>query len=336
MNVNKSRAYLLAGGTLVLGLMVGPAAFTDANAARLYVTSGAGSGCTLPRAIENANDNATTNPECPPKGGYLESGPDKIFVQISTLVNLKDDMQTITGHLIIQGEHDTEPTVRITGASNTGGTQRLFWVEPGVEVEFRDISLINATASGGSNPDDQGGCVYNDGGIVTLVDNEVRNCQSTGDGGAVYNAGGEVTFHRTVVRHNVAGGSGGAVANRNGVVEFKIDSECRNNRADGEGGGGCIDNQGAEGYAHIRSTLCAFNDTTGSGGCLNNLTPATARIASPESTVITGNEALDGGGIYTDDATLVEIKGNAGFINGNTPDNCEVDIVPTNTKSICD
>ncbi len=50
----------------------------------------------------------------------------------------------------------------------------------------------------------------------------------------------------------------------------------------------------------------------------------------PGSTAIIDNIVFggEGGGVFTDDADAVEIKGDGTFINGNIPDDCEADIIP--------
>jgi hypothetical protein len=332
MRSYKSCSYLLCSGALSVGLMVGPAAINHANAAQIIVSGG----CTLPKAIANTNANSTVFSACKPEKGakaYRVNGFDRIFIEKEAL-QLVDDMQTITGDLVIEGRPSNNPTTTINGS---GGAQRLFWVNPGVRVEFRVLTLQNGYANGGNG---RGGCIYNDGGHVTLLDSVVRKCQSDGDGGAIYNKDGELDIQRTVLKNNTAGDDGGAIANREGgIVNIRMNSECFDNEADvgsSDANGGCVDSRNTDSYVHIRQTVCRANEAGGDGGCLYSQSPAVARLSYPGGTEVIGNEAIGiGGGVGTDDAATVEITGDGSFINANTPDNCNVAIIAT-SGAVCD
>ena len=310
--------------------LVGPA-----NAAKIIVTGD----CTLEMAIANANANETIYPDCTPEVpavGYNVKGFDRIFIEKNWL-KLKTE-QTITGDLLIRGL----PTSKDKTKDNTttiqgGGSERLFYVEPGVRVDLRNLTLRLGVAH---DENFRGGCLYNNGGDVILRDSIVEKCEADGDGGAIYNtATGDLTIERTIIKQNDSGDDGGAIANREGgTVQLKGNSECFRNTADAASdtaNGGCLDSRDENSYVHIRNALCFKNEAGGNGGCLYTGSLATARISFPATTVIEDNSAvINGGGVGTDDATSVTITGNGSYIANNTPNNCDPSVT-TKSGAIC-
>ena len=306
--------------------LVGPA-----NAAKITVTGD----CSLEEAIANANANATINQDCTPEVpavGYNVKGFDRIFIEKNWL-KLKTE-QTITGDLLIRGLPPTDDTTIIRGI----GGERLFYVEPGVRVDLRNLKLRGGVAHDKSF---RGGCLYNNGGDVVIRDSVVDKCEADGDGGAIYNtATGDLTIERTILKNNKSGDDGGAIANRDGgTVQLKGSSECFRNTADAASGtanGGCLDSRDENSYVHIRNALCFENEAGGNGGCLYTGSLATARISFPATTVIEDNSAVNdnGGGVGTDDATSVTITGNGAYIANNTPNNCDPSVT-TKSGAIC-
>ena len=313
--------------------LVGPA-----NAAKITVTGD----CSLEEAIANANANATIYPDCTPEVpavGYNVKGFDRIFIERNA-VRL-DTEQTITGDLLIRGLPTREDTSTDDTTTIKGGltdTERLFYVEPGVRVDLRHLTLRGGVAHDKSF---RGGCLYNNGGDVVIRDSVVKRCEADGDGGAIYNtATGDLTIERTIIKQNDSGDDGGAIANREGgTVQLKGSSECFRNTADAASdtaNGGCLDSRDENSYVHIRNALCFENEAGGNGGCLYTGSLATARISFPATTVIEDNSAYtdNGGGVGTDDATSVTITGNGSYIANNTPNNCDPSVT-TKSGAIC-
>lgn len=228
-------------------------------------------------------------------------------------------------------------TVQGAGADITiidgGGIDRVVHIHGPVTVE-----LSGVTVEGGSASD--GGGIFNQGGSLTLTDSEVCRNTAVNAGGGIFNLDGSLAITTSTVCDNASttttdDGLGGGVsshaisADTNVVVE---DSAVIGNRVSGRGGGG-INNASATGRtASLLVTGSVISDnvatgadhTQGLGGGIRNGFFRQTREASALATVIgstiSGNTAVDGGGIssaidFVDVA--LELTVDASTISGN-------------------
>jgi len=141
------------------------------------------------------------------QGGWVGMG----FNGTLTLTNTV----TITNNVILDGSG-------VAATIGGGNAVRLFYVVSGASLTISNLTLANGnclvtTGPAGSTAD--GGGIYNDGGMVTLVDCTLANnaAQSAivgglGRGGAIFNNGGTLSLYQSLFTGNsaVGGGNGGS------------------------------------------------------------------------------------------------------------------------------
>jgi hypothetical protein len=160
---------------------------------------------------------------------------------------------------------------------------RLFVVKPGVRLTLQKVLLFagrqtETNRNDGGIPDTAGAAIYNDGGIVTLIDGRVqansvlgvtglaaedgtgRDGEPGGDaaGGAIYNNGGQLIISNTVFSLNsVTGGIGG----KGGSSRSGFGGEAGRGGDGGSGAGAAIFSRG--GQVSVYSSTFSTNSATG-------------------------------------------------------------------------
>jgi len=159
------------------------------------------------------------------------------------------------------------------------------------------LTLNSLTLSGGRTAEN-GGAIYNDGGILTIISSTLSGNTATyhggwvgyydGVGGAIYNNGGTVNITSSTLSGNTGERWSGGIRNNGGQVTV-MNSTISNNNAGGVGGG--IDN--SSGTVTVTNSTLSGNTANLGGGIANN---GTLNVAS---STISGNTAnVFGGGIY--------------------------------------
>ena len=128
---------------------------------------------------------------------------------------------------------------------------QLFHVNPGIHLTLRNLTVANGRVAGSDGTtggnwqngtpggDAYGGCLYNDGGVVSLIGTTLSNCVASGGiggagglgadggsggrgcGGAIYNNNGSLTVSdSTVVGCSALGGTGGIGGNGNSGYSY--------------------------------------------------------------------------------------------------------------------
>jgi VCBS repeat-containing protein len=221
--------------------------------------------CTLRKAINNANDNLATYPQC--QAG--DPGNDTIVFNVPG---------TITFSLAGSGEDggetgDLDITDSITIIGNPGGTtidaadlDRIFDINPsgaaGIVVILRNIHITNGTGPGGA------GAIQLRGATLILENCTISNSVATvNDAGAIYmwdNATMNMT--NTTVTGNFAAIHAGAILVESGVANITNSTITGNNTGPGfQNLTGGIRNTG---IVNLRNTIVAGNNP---GGSLPNL-----------------------------------------------------------------
>lgn len=243
--------------------------------------------CSLRMAIDNANNNATTHPECQPVGAF---GADTILFDPAAFPPNTLTASTVSGQLILT---DTSTTTISGGgvvALDGGGKKRIFFVRGAAYLE--SLTIRNAyTTYGGAG-------IYVKGGTVT-----VDHCSLSGNisqnsaGGAIDNAG-QLTVTNSTLSGNLAPNTstvGGAIVNF-GTLTI-LNSSLTGNSAGRAGGG--IYTFSSVGGTTITNSLISGNTAHDGGGIFyQDLGSASSSgLVISASTLIDNHASEYGGGI---------------------------------------
>jgi CSLREA domain-containing protein len=291
--------------------------------------------CTLREAIDNANDDAATHPDCVPG-----SGADTIAFSVSGTITLNGNHLPIVypgSTIVIQGA--SAITIDAAGQSNHflvfGGNLTLNGLtlqngavidEPGGAITSNgEVTISDSTLSGNrailANPGPGipavGGAIFNAGGHASLS-NVTLSGNSAAAGGAISNSewgglAGTMVISRSVLRDNSADGAaildgmdGGGAIQTGGppwsVVGGELtisDSILEENTSSGSDGGGAILNVGV-GVLDVSGSTFRGNTAAHEGGAILVAGEAQADVLnSTLSGNATGNAA--GGTVRVDD-----------------------------------
>jgi CSLREA domain-containing protein len=239
--------------------------------------------CSLREAIQNANDNAQTSPDCKAGSATEEDGILFALGKKAT-ITLDSQLPTITdaSGLSINGQK-----AKITISGNDA--VRVFQVNSGAEVTLARLTVAHGKANG------LGGGMSNDGTLTVL--NSTFSGNNASDGGGIENLGTLEVTNSTFSNNSSAQSSpgGGAIFNGTGRTATLSNTIMANSPS----GGNCS-NLGTltdGGYNIDDGTTCGFSATNHSqpstdpkldvGGLQNNGGP-TKTIA-----LLTGSPALN-------------------------------------------
>jgi hypothetical protein len=278
----------LVGIALTLAMGGSMLAAQPAMAANIHVTAGAtginsGDGCSLVEAIINANNDAQTHAECTQGNGADTINLAGNTYSYTTAFGSLSALPDIASNITIEGNGST-----IQRDSAAGTNFRIIRVD-----STGNLTLNEATITGGKAGSEGGGGIFNYGGTVS-VKNSTINENSAKNGGGIKNIasayGGTYTATLTVenstISGNTASSKGGGVSNQSETYLFGSanaeltinDSTITGNSASNGGG--------------------IFSDEEISGG------------GSPSSTtnlnrsIISGNTGIAGQEVYNEDGTL--------------------------------
>lgn len=203
--------------------------------------------------------------------------------------------------ILTSGELEISDDVEITGKSNDitingDNNSRIFTVDDFDENNRAEVVIDRLTLTGGSSS--QGGGAISNFESLTIshsdiVNNENTSLEPTDGGGAIRNSDtGSLNIYKSSIAENQSSAFGGAITNF-GELDLK-DSIIFDNEVTGGGGAG-IDNRGS--IADITGSLIANNtNTVNPAGGFGNGTPDSTTVV--RDSLITGNQALDGGGFF--------------------------------------
>jgi hypothetical protein len=183
-------------------------------------------------------------------------------------------------HLVISGS-----TIQSNVASSSGGG---IWNQTGSTTVLRKGSLIADNSALGSEPTDGGGGVYNDQGALKIIDSTIKANGadgSSGSGGGLYSNRGQIKINRSTISSNTAVRAGGGIEVVDGLVRIS------DSTLGGEPGSGNI----ADGNPA----------NPGSGGALHTSGSDGSRVFVTDSKIENNYAALEGGGFWIDDNSLL-------------------------------
>ncbi|MFL6255926.1 MAG: Ig-like domain-containing protein [Pyrinomonadaceae bacterium] len=211
--------------------------------------------CTLRKAVNNANDNAATYPQC--QAGEASPVVDTIVFNFSGPIVFalaganEEGGETgdldVTDNLIITG-HPDGTTI------DANDLDRVFHVHPGATLTLRNIHITN-----GRWPD--GGGILVEGGTLVLENCTVSNNYAfMGPGGGIeVAAGGVLNMSNSTVSGNVADDIAGAIQISSGTATITNSTITANSSSSGQTGG----INAPAGTTTLRSTILVGN-TNGS------------------------------------------------------------------------
>ena len=253
--------------------------------------SGAGSltisGNNASRVIEVLGSNVTiadvtiANGSSASGGGILNNGGSLALINSTLRNNSAQQGGGVfnAGNMLINGGSFTSNIASVFG----GGVYNLFSME-----------VRNSTFNTNQAQQRDGGGLYNAGGANLTVDNDIFSRNTAGRfGGGFHNSGGALaTVVNSVITDNTASLAGGGISSF-GTIGLD-NALIRGNQATGSGsaGGGVFNG----GLANITNTSLLNDITAGLGGGIYNDTNATLTLRA--NSLVSGNRAADGGGIY--------------------------------------
>lgn len=291
-------SFLLLPALLAASVMA-PAA---ALAATIQVAGGAviianDTVCSLREAIENANADADTHPDCAASGVY---GDDVIELANATYT-IEDGPYVADGNNGLPSITDTV-TIDANGAilernATANSDFRIFRVSgTGVTFTLNDATVRNGRAAGGAGLANRGGAML-DRSASVLNDCRFVDNYAEDDGGAIaYAQAGTSSIHDSTIEGNRSDGSGAAIFNGEPHTLLISGTVVRDNHTAGSGGG--IMN-----FATVNTTCTLIAGNSGqSGGGVFNATTGQMRL---ERSTVSDNEAFgttaftgSGGGIH--------------------------------------
>lgn len=330
---------ILAGLTLSVATAVPPltnALTPTTPSTTIIVASGSsginsGDGCSLVEAIINANNDDTSGSiECSPgSGADVIELPQNATLVYTTTFGVSSAIPTIQSDITIEANGST---IQRTGGDNF----RLISVQEG------DLTLNQATVTGGTaNPG--GGGIFVNGGTLTLTSSTIIGNSGEYRGGGVVVTEGIATLDEVTFSNNgvLGTGRGGGFYAENSTVSI-INSTIHNNSTNGTGGGIGIEDStltidkstlndnratfgggallvGANSTATLLNSTISGNSANGRGGGVSMEYSRTLTLTN--STLSDNIAGEKGGGIYLSNASLnlnySVIAGNRATISGN-------------------
>ena len=291
--------------------------------------------CSLVEALENADAQAAAHADCPPGSNptTIELGAGAVYT-LSAPHDAIDDgtgLPAVSAQVIVNGHG---ATVERSQAAATPAF-RLIVVLPGGVLTLRDLTLrggaanVDGTGLGGGallnagtttiesstvalNASGTNGGGVSNWGTLTVRGSTVSSNVTANNGGGVCSHQGTMLFEDVVVASNQSAGRGGGIANHALAGDATLTvtgGQITGNMTSGVGGAG-IDNAAASARmaaaaiseSAVRENVAIGVDhTTGLGGGIQNsffrgVTTGAARL-TVDRTVISGNTAVNGGGI---------------------------------------
>ena len=172
-----------------------------------------------------------------------------------------------------------------------------------------DHTRLEGNVANGTDADQGGGGLYNDGGSLTIMASVIRDnaaLAGSGSGGGILNNGGMLDVDDTQLRGNTSARAGGGIETNAGTVDLHGVLLSHNATGPNPGNGGALHVTG-EATVDVRNSVVSRNTAAAEGGGLWNSAVGTMTV---DSTRIANNaangEAADsgGGGLYNDGGTL--------------------------------
>ena len=244
--------------------------------------------CSIREAIQNANNDAATEPDCPAGAGadVILFGGGTITLTTGSSISLITEID-IQGPIIFDGNNTTNifviagsadvtlNQVELRNGFNTAGGA-ILGTSPSTTLTINQGDIHDNEATG------NGGAISSDG-ILNINSTIFSDNTADGDGGAIYQTSGFMTIDQSAftgnIAGNVAGGNGGAIYHAGALSEpssitATYFSDNRALNADNFDGGGAIHH--FSGILNIFASAFSGNNADGDyalgGAIFNNST----------------------------------------------------------------
>ena len=177
---------------------------------------------------------------------------------------------------------------------------RVFFLPvPAAPVTISGVTLARGAANAGLS----GGCLQNEGAVLSLVDVVVRDCFSDGAGGGIGNsAGGQVTLLGSTVRDNRASNGGGGIYNDHNAT-LTVERSTISGNVGREGGG-----IGSTGPLTVTNSTISGNTARALGGGIWVGHRQNVQLVARSATIVWNTATGPGGGLAVD-ATMAHLTG---------------------------
>jgi hypothetical protein len=252
---------------------------------------------------------APTNTATPGPAGVVTSlnasGPGSLPFVVANAPNGATVTFAVSGTITLTGTIDLNQDITIDGSGKSvtvdgDGSVQVFYIGA-VTAALKNITIVNGAEG-----------IYNDGGILSLIDSTVSDNTTPGNGGGIYNSDGTVTVTNSTLKGNSAL-YGGGIFNSFGTVTVTNSTLSGNDvPSSGIGGqdtgdGGAIDN--SQGTLTVINSTLSGNTALNGGGIANEgtLTVINSTFSgnSAGTTGLFGEISGQGGGIYNSNGALM-------------------------------
>lgn len=229
--------------------------------------------------LSDENDGSCTDGDCSLRDALATATPgDSVEFNVTGTITLTLGELTLDKELTVAGPGAGSLTV------SGGGSSRVFWIEEGVNATLSGLTIADGLGQ-------DGGGIFNRGGLLTLQDCTLANNRSTYDGGGVSNRfDGTLTVSNCLFSGNRAR-NGAAIDNRETLIVS--DSTFTDNSAS-TWGGAIYNFQGVVTVSGSRFTGNGESTDNGGGICNDR------GVLEVSTSDFSANRArLSGAGIYS-------------------------------------
>lgn len=183
-------------------------------------------------------------------------------------------------------------------------------------------SLVRGNIASGDAPDEGGGGLFNDGGLMSVSGSTVAFNYAdgaSGSGGGALNNAGNLLASSTRFQNNAAERAGGAIEANGGTTDLDNVVMMWNECGPAPGNGGALHLTGA-GDVTIDDSVASSNNASAEGGALWNSSSGTMTITHCDidgNTASGDNSDQGGGGVFNDGGTMTIV---GGVISNNAAD----------------
>ena len=273
-----------------------------ASAATFTVTKAANSNdgtcdadCSIREAVAAANNGDTVN--------FSPSLIGQTFTLGGTEIEVFDD-------ITIDGDIDGVNVAQISG----GNTSRHFFIHPGADVRFRNMTLVSGNGDG-ANFSGSGGAIHAESGGTVDIDRLSFRSNSAVESGAIrLNGPGTHRITNSSMTNNTAGNGSALLVTQDGTLYMSNTTISRNDATTPGQGWGAV--TVFAGFVTIRNCTISENDAFRGGGMwigagggystsIGNSIVAgnTASVEGPDIRY-SANLTSAGGNLVSDDATI--------------------------------
>jgi predicted outer membrane repeat protein len=198
-----------------------------------------------------------------------------------------DTPLTITKPVTITDSTPDSSPVTVDGSNLTNSMLNLFMTTAGDDVTVSGLTFANGNATSGSA---DGGAIFNLSADLTVQSSVLSGNEAGTGGGAIFQgSSGSLVVNATTLSGNTAGGDGGAIYGRYGNVTIQNGSRLVDNHAD-SGSGGAVYTYGS---LSVSDSTISGNSAVNGGGIHAEYTS----LSVTDSTVRDNHATSSGGGI---------------------------------------